>query len=59
MKQDTQNGIKRVNVNIDWIQVFVIINNVGMKINSSMTAKKLIDKGVFSKEFVWNSSKCV
>ena len=39
MKQDKQNGIKRINVNVDQIQVFVIINNVGMKVNSGMTAK--------------------
>ena len=36
MKQDTQNGIKRVSVIVDQIQAFVIMNNVGMMINSGM-----------------------
>ena len=33
MEKDIQNGMKLLNVNVDQIQVFVIINNVGM--NSS------------------------
>ena len=36
MKQDTLNGMRRVNVNVDLMAVFVIINNVGMKINVGM-----------------------
>ena len=32
MKQGTQNGMKRVRVNVDQIQAFVIINNVGMNV---------------------------
>ena len=39
MKQDTQNDKKRVNVNVDLMQVFVIINNVGMMINGGVNAK--------------------
>ena len=34
MKQDICNGMKSVNENIDFIfQLFVILNNVGIKIN--------------------------
>ena len=39
MKQGTKNGTKRVSVNVDWIQVFVIINNVGMMINVDVNVK--------------------
>ena len=39
MKQDTQNGIERVNVNVDLMAVFVTINNVGMKINAGVNVK--------------------
>ena len=35
----TQNGMKRVNVNVDQMQAFVIINNVGMMINAGVNAK--------------------
>ena len=39
MKQDTQDGMKLVNTNLDQMQVFVIINNVGMKINADVNVK--------------------
>ena len=39
MKQDTQNNMKRVSVNVDQMQVFVIISNVGMMINAGVNAK--------------------
>ena len=39
MKQDTQNDMKRVSVNVDLTVVFVIINNVGMMINTGVSAK--------------------
>ena len=39
MKQGTQNGMKRVSVNVDQMQAFVIINNVGMMINAGVNAK--------------------
>ena len=32
MEQDTSNGMKRVSVNVDYMQLFVTINNVGIKI---------------------------
>ena len=39
MKQDTQNGMKRVNTNADQMAVFVIISNVRMKINAGENSK--------------------
>ena len=39
MKQGIQNGMKQVNVNVDQMKVFVIVNNVGMKINADVNAK--------------------
>ena len=39
MKQDTQSGMKRVSLNVDQMQVFVIINNVVMVINAVVNAK--------------------
>ena len=39
MKQDTQNEIKLVNVSVDQMQVFVIINNVGIMIRADVNAK--------------------
>ena len=39
MKQDIQNFMKLVKVNVYQMQVFVIINNVGIKINADMNAK--------------------
>ena len=44
MKQDTQNGMKRVTANVDQMQAFVTINSVGMMI---------CDKGL-----IWNPSNC-
>ena len=38
MKQDTQNGMKHVNVNVDQMQAFVIINKLGMMINAVVNA---------------------
>ena len=39
MKQGIQNGMKLANVNVDQIKVFVILNNVGMKINVGVNVK--------------------
>ena len=39
MKQDTQNGMKCVSVNVDLMRVFVITNNTRMKINAGMNVK--------------------
>ena len=38
MKQDTQNDMKQLSVNIDQMQAFVIINNVVMIINAGVNA---------------------
>ena len=42
------------------MQVFVTINNDGMKINAGVNVffDKLIDKGVCDKRFIWNPSNC-
>ena len=39
MKRDLQNGMKRVSVNSDQMQSFVIINNVDIKINVDVNVK--------------------
>ena len=39
MKRDLQNGMNRVNVNVDKMSLFVIINNVGIKINVDVNVK--------------------
>ena len=39
MKQDAQNGMKRVSANLDLNIVFVIINNVEIMINAGVNAK--------------------
>ena len=39
MTQDTQNGMKRVSVNVDYMQAFVIIKNVRMMIDAGVNAK--------------------
>ena len=36
MKEDIKNGIKHVHVDVDQIQVFRIINNVGIMINADV-----------------------
>ena len=39
MKRDTQNDMKRVSVNVDQMQAFVIMNNARMMINAGVNAK--------------------
>ena len=39
MKQETKNGTKLVSANEDMMQVFVIINKVGMTINAGVNVK--------------------
>ena len=39
MKQDIYLGMKLVNVNVDYMQVFVMINNVGIMLNADVNAK--------------------
>ena len=40
------------------MQVFVIINKDGMKINADANAKKQFDKGICDKGFIWKPSNC-
>ena len=42
--------MKLVNLNVDQMQVFVIINKVGMKINSGVNVKNLQLKTVVIKD---------
>ena len=39
MKQDLQNNMKHVSVNVDQMQLFVITNNIGIKRNADVNAK--------------------
>ena len=39
MEQDIQNGMKLVNSNVDQMQVFVIINSVGINVNVDVNVK--------------------
>ena len=39
MKPDTQNDTKRVVVNVDKMQAFVITNRAGMVINAGVNSK--------------------
>ena len=39
MKQDIWNDMKYVNVSVDQMQLFVIIKNVGIKINADVNVK--------------------
>ena len=57
MKRDIQNGMKRVNANVDQVQVFVTINNALTK-KCRCECKELIDKSVCDKRFIWNPSNC-
>ena len=44
MKQDIYNSMTRVSVNIDQMQAFVIIDNVGMMISAGVNAKNSLIK---------------
>ena len=39
MKLDLYNGMKNVSVHVDQMKLFVIINNVGIKINVDVNVK--------------------
>ena len=39
MKQDLQNDMNRVNVSVNLEKIFVIINNVGIKVNADVNVK--------------------
>ena len=39
MKQNLQNGMKHGNVSVNLEKMFVVTNNVGIKINADVNAK--------------------
>ena len=39
-----KNGMKLANVNLDQMQVFIIINKIGIKINADMNLKNSLTK---------------
>ena len=53
MKQNTENGMKHANANVDLMQLFVIISKGGMKINADVNAICVCHKG-----FIWDPSNC-
>ena len=55
MKQDTQNGMKRVNANVDQMQLLVIINRWNED-KYLCECTELTDKGICDKGFIWNPS---
>ena len=55
MKQDTQNGMKRVNANVDQMQPLVIINRWNED-KYLCECTELTDKGICDKGFIWSPS---
>ena len=55
----SKNLTKHVSVYVDQMELCVIINNIGMKINVGVNVKKeLVEKGVCDKGFIWNPTNC-
>ena len=52
IKQDTQNSMKLVNVNVDYMQVFVMINKGVVKVNTDVNAKNILTKGYVIKDLI-------
>ena len=50
MIQDTKNDMKLVNVNVNQMQVFVIINNVGIILNADVNVKNRLTKEYLIKD---------
>ena len=50
--------MKLVNVNVDYMQVFVIINNVGIMRKCRSKCKESIDKSRCDTGFIWNPGIC-
>ena len=46
MKQDTENDMKLVNVNLDQMQVFVVIKKRWNEDKCKCECKEVIDKGI-------------
>ena len=52
MEKDLQNGMKLVNLSVNFEKMFVVINNIGIKINVDVNAKnKLIKECVIKDLF--------
>ena len=58
MKQDTENDMKLVNVNLDQMQVFVVIKKRWNEDKCKCECKELIDKGIWNNGYIWNPSNC-
>ena len=58
MKQDIYLGMRLVHVNVDSTQVFLTINNTGIKIKCGYECKKLIGKVICDKGFNCYPSIC-
>ena len=52
MKQDIQNGMKYVSVNVDETAVLAIINNARMMINAGVNANDDLIKGYVKKDLL-------
>ena len=52
MKQDIYLGMRLVHVNVDSTQVFLTINNTGIKINVDMNAKNWLAKLFVIKDLI-------
>ena len=50
--------MKRVDVYVNQMQLFVITNKDGMKNKCRCECKEVIDKGVCDKGYAWNPSNC-
>ena len=40
------------------MQVFVTVNNVGIKVNADVNVKNWLTKGICDKGFIWNPNNC-
>ena len=58
MTQDTQNGMKRVSVNVDYMQGFCNNKKRQNDDKCRCECKELIDKGVCDKRSIWNPTNC-
>ena len=50
--------MKLVSAIVDYIQVFLIINSVGTKINVDVNVRNKLTKVDVIKRFIWNPSNC-
>ena len=50
--------MKLVSASVDYIQVFLIINSVGTKLNVDVNVRNKLTKVDVIKRFIWNPSSC-